>query len=98
MAQPNKRPSGFLVWITDSTLYCSKNEKHFSSFAFKDASIQEFSYKDIKLIDMLTGNPEASLLIPAGTGLLIGGAQGLMQGDDPPNEWLQCQHAKKRPF
>lgn len=75
---------GFLVWITDSTLYYSSEKMSFSSNELNDSSIEKINFLDLKSATLYTSNPASTILIPAFCGLAVGAIIGFASGDDPP--------------
>jgi hypothetical protein len=85
---------GFLVRITDSTLYYSKNKLSYSAMGLEEYSLDTISFRDIKTVSLYTASPSATVLVPAVTGFMTGAIIGFAQGDDPPG-WFSTTAGEK---
>ena len=86
---------GFLAWMTDSTLYYSKNKLEYSSVGLNEYILDTISYKEIRSVSLYTGNPTAMILLPAAAGFLTGAVLGFAQGDDDPGQLFSMTASEK---
>jgi hypothetical protein len=85
---------GYLVWVTDSLIYYSKERMSFSSTGLENSPIEKISYAVIKSATLNTVNPAPTILLPALAGMVAGGIIGFAQGDDP-HEFIYATAAQK---
>jgi len=86
---------GYLVWLTDSTLYYSDEKMPFSPFDLNEFPGEKISFRDMKTATLYTVNPTATVLLPAVAGMVTGGVIGFAAGDDPPGAFLGTTAGEK---